>query len=155
MEIDFTKAEVDVLIDLIRGDNLNQILTSSQIRFHTPIVFTPIPQVPKNTLIIGEAVDGGMYTGSQAFYYDRVPINQFVHVGMTDISFVQQGEVNVADLIPRINARLGINLAYDSVINDELPVLDPFTKPTANFMLRIAPGSLVYRGQVALKLKLN
>jgi len=151
-DVDFTQAELDVLIELIRNDNGGQILTSSQVRFGQPQPFVPLPTVPKNTQIVMTAVEGGPYTGSRAFFYDRVQISSFVEWGITDLTFLIEEELTVADLLPKINERLSVNIGYDSVVNVDLPVLTS-AQPTATIMLVIADSSVVYRGQLAIKIQ--
>lgn len=151
-DVDFTQAEQDVLIELIRKDNGGQILTGSQVKFGIPQVFVPLPTVPKNTQIVMTAVEGGPYTGARAFFYDRVLLSSFVEWGITDLTFIIEQEQTVADLLPKLNERLKVNLAYDSVVNSDLPVLTD-ANPTATIAVVVAGNSIVYRGQLSIKLQ--
>lgn len=150
--IDFTLNEPDVLVGLIRRDNGGQILTAGQIRFGLPQVFVPMPTVQRNTQIIVDALEGSLYTGSRAFFYDRVDINAFTANHTVDLTFTITNETVVTDLLPALNQRLGVNIAYDSVINDPLPLLS-LSDPITTFPIRIAPTSLVYLGELVVILK--
>lgn len=150
MAIDYTRSEIDVLIDLIRHDNENKILTSSQVTFGTPSTFTPVPGVDRNTLVIGTSVAGRGYEGSQSFYYNRVKLIDFVDQTDPDQLVYYIGtETTLADLLPTINERYGINLTIDKIINKPLPA---YVDYAAQVVLQVVPTSLVYINQLTLQL---
>lgn len=146
-EFDYTKPEHQVLIDLIRKDNAGKVLTINQVRFGTPTPHTPEAPILRNTMIVATAQPESRYSGSQAFYYDRVNISDFPRPFITSLTFQIEDEETTVDLIPKINERLGVNLSVESVIVDELP-----EGSEANIPFRIAPGSLVYLGQLGIKI---
>lgn len=151
MAIDYTRSEIDVVIDLIRQDNQNRTLTSSQVTFGTPSVFTPVGGVNRNTLMVGTAVAGRGYEGSQSFYYNRVRLVDFVDPETTSLAFTITDEVNLSDLLPAINERLNINLLASKIIDKPLPDLSSVL--SANIELKVTFDSMVYLGSLILEVK--
>ncbi|MNF64210.1 hypothetical protein D3C85_249410 [compost metagenome] len=153
MAIDYTRSEIDVVIDLIRQDNQNRTLTSSQVTFGTPSVYTPIPGVDRNTLMVGTAVAGRGYEGSQSFYYNRVRLVDFVDPESMSLEFTITDEVNLSDLLPAINERLNINLTASKIIDKPLPDLSAHL--SANIELKVTFDSMVYLGSLILEVQPN
>ena len=152
MATDYTRDEIDVLIDLIRRDNSNKALSNVMVTFGNPGVFSPTPQINRNTLMVATARPGYMYRGSQTFYYNRVPLNEFVEVGVTNLDFDPVGKFFISDLLPELNRRLNINLKAERIIDGTLPVI-PDNATEVGVQIQVLPTSMVYLGALLVKLK--
>lgn len=152
MQSDFTKREVEILIDLIKADNGGKALSPAQITFGLPYAYTPTAQIPRNTVIVGTAVEGGLYEGSQTFYYNRVHLDEFVEWGVTNLTFVVNEERYFTDLLPEINQRLNIRLEEERVYNALLPDFSPGKPQIATIRLEANPDSICYLGSININL---
>jgi hypothetical protein len=153
MATDYTQSEIDIVIDLIRGDNSEKVLTSSQITFGNPSVFTPTAQIDRNSLIVATSVEGGGYTGSQSFYYDRVALQDFVFTGTTSLDFTITTETLLSDLLPALNSRLNTNIDVSKIVDKTLP--STADGSTQTVQLSIVSTSMVYMGDLVLTLVPN
>lgn len=155
MTIDYTRNEIDVLIDLIRDDNNRRTLTTGQATFGRPNVFTPVPNVDRNTVVIATAIADRGYSGSQKFYYNRQPLQKFVPGDDPDVlTFPQGTATKLSQLLPELNRRLNIKLTPEKIVEQTLPV---FTNDdhhdTAEVVLSMQSDSLVYINQLTLVIK--
>lgn len=152
MATDYTRDEIDVVIDLIRRGNGNKALSNVMVTFGNPNVFTPTPEIDRNTLVVGTARPGFMYRGSQSFYYNRVPLTKFVEPGVTNLDFDPDGKLKISDLLPELNERLSINLKSNRIIDSGLPVLGE-DDVSVDVQIQVLPISMVYLGNLLVKLK--
>lgn len=152
MATDYTRDEIDVVIDLIRRGNGNKALSNVMVTFGNPNVFTPTEEINRNTLIVGTARPGYLYRGSQSFYYNRVPLTKFVEPGVTNLDFDPDGKLKISDILPELNERLGINLKPDRIIDSGLPVLGE-NETSVDVQIQVVPISMVYVGNLLVKLK--
>lgn len=145
MVTDYTRDEESILIALIREKNPGQLLTGALVTFGFPNVHTPTPQRQRNTVIVATSVPGRMYTGSQAFYYNRVDISKFPDPRLADQTvFIVTDETKLSDLLPAINARYRINLTPDKIIDVNIPDFVSEGKDETQIELRPAPSSKVF-----------
>lgn len=151
MATDYTRDEIDVLIDLIRRDNSNKILHPLMVSFGNPQVFTPTVQIDRNTMIVATARPGYQYRGSQTFYYNRVPLSKFVEPGVTDLTFDPFGKQFVSDLLPELNERLGTNLTANRIIDFNLPSIQD-DAGGEDVLIQVLPASLVYKDSLLVKI---
>lgn len=151
MATDYTRDEIDVLIDLIRRDNSNKILHPLMVSFGNPNTFNPTPEIARNSMVVATARPGYQYRGSQTFYYNRVPLNKFVDVGITDLDFKEEGKTNISDLLPELNERLNINLSANRIIDSGLPVI-PEGVASVDVLIQVLPTSLVYKDTLLVRL---
>lgn len=152
MTIDYTRNEIDILIDLIRDDNSRKTLTTGQVTFGSPSEFAPIEGVDRNTVIIATAISGRGYTGSQPFYYNRLPLSAFVPTGDPEVLTFQKGDrVKLSELLPEINARFKINLTADKIVDANLPDISEIDAD--DIQLAMQPNSLVYTDTLMLRIE--
>jgi hypothetical protein len=152
MDIDYTRSEVDVLIDLIRNDNGNKPLSSAQVTFGTPTTFNPLPTVNRNTVIMATAIPGLGFRDSTSFYYNRVRLIDFIPPNAPSILTFDKGEYTVlSDLLPELNERLNTNITADKIIEQTLPALSGDDEDFVSVDLVMRPNSVVYLGQLTLK----
>lgn len=85
------------------------------------------------------------YDGSATVYYKRIPINS----DKSHTYKVPDGAVNSVDLLRVINARTGLDLTANDVINEALPAL---VDGTVTYTLRTSPDSFFYTGGLQLTL---
>lgn len=152
MATDYTRDEIDVVIDLIRRDNSNKALSNVMVTFGNPNVFTPTEEINRNTMVVGTARPGFMYRNSQSFYYNRVPLTKFVEPGVTNLDFDPDGKLKISDILPELNERLNINLEADRIIDSGLPVLGD-QEVSVDVQIQVLPTSMVYLGNLLVKLK--
>jgi|SRR5690554_1458553 len=151
MSNDFTKREVEVLIEQIVRDNPGYPLTPAMVTFGTPYVFTPTDRIPRNTSIVATAIEGAGYEGSTTFYYNRVALTDFVDWGVTDLTFVVDGERFFSDLLPQINARLNIRLDPERMFDEPLPDFSPGQPQAVDVTITARPDSLCYIGSLTIR----
>lgn len=150
MPIDYTRGEINVVIDLIRQDNLNRPLSPGQVTFGSPSIFIPVTGVDRNTVVRATAIPGRGFRNSQTFYYNRVKLEDFVDGDLPDqLVYDIDGEATLSDLLPAINERYSINLTVDRIINKTLP---EFVDGQADVILGVVPASMVYIGTITLHL---
>lgn len=151
MAIDYTRNELDIVIDLIRQDNENKRLTVGQVTFGPPNVFTPTEVIARDTVILATSVPGKGYKGPQTFYYNRVPLIDFVDQTIPDqLTFEIATETTLADLLPQINTRYSINLTIDKIVNKDIPPYD--NTGFAEVVLTAVGTSLVYEDSITLEI---
>lgn len=154
MAIDYTRNEVDVLIDLIRTGNARKPLSTAQVTFGSPQVFTALPSVNRNTVVMATAIPGRGYKDNAAFYYNRVPLPAFVPPDQADILTFEAGEfTTLSELLPELNERLSINLTPAMIYEASLssfPIRDG--EDFQEVVLKVRPNSLVYLEQLTIKL---
>jgi len=152
MAIDYTRNEIDLLIDLIREDNERKPLTTGQVTFGAPNNYTPTQGVNRNTSIIATAIAGRGYSGSQTFYYNRVALSRFVPEYPVDILDFETSEyTKLSQLLPELNERLKIKLTADKIVDATLPVFDDDSPTYIDVPLTVAPNSLCYTGTIILR----
>jgi len=151
MATDYTRDEIDVVIDLIRRDNGNKPLSNMMVTFGNPNVFDPTEEIDRNTLVIGTAIPGFKYRNSQSFYYNRVPLTKFVDPGVTNLDFDPDDKLRVSDLLPELNERLNINLKANRIIDSALPVLGE-DDVSVDVQIQVLPISMVYLGNLLVRL---
>lgn len=147
MAIDYRQDEVDVLISLIRQDNQNKPLSKFQVEFDEPYVFSPTPEIQRDTMVVATSVADMGYSGSQVFYYNRVPLVDFLEEGFNLIVIQSEGEGLLSEMLTKINDRLGIYLTPDKIIDQVIPESD---RPV-NLSLEVRSDSYVYSGVLPVR----
>lgn len=144
MVFDYTQDEMTLLIGLIRRDNGDKPLTLGQATFGQPNVNIPTPDHDRDTVIVANSILGKGYKGRQTFYYNRVPLDEFVDWRIPDKSiFPMTTETMMSDLLPAINAKWSTNIQPDKILNIPLPSVGG-VDGLASVRLTAAPNSLVY-----------
>lgn len=153
MAIDYTRNELDVLIALIRQDNGNKPLSASQVTFGNPNVMTAQPNVNRNTLVVATAIADRGYSGSQTFYYNRLPLSVFIDEDTMSKTFKITKEKLLSELLPEINRRYKINLTVDKIVDKALPSFEDDTRAYVDLELKASPMSLVYLDSIVLRIE--
>ena len=151
MATDYTRDEIDVVIDLIRSDNENKALSGVLVSFGNPNAFSPTEQINRNTLLIATAKPGYLYRGSQTFYYNRVPLDKFYEQDVHDITFDEEGKRFISDILPELNERLGINLTADKILDSRIPAI-PENFAGVDVLVQVLPTSLVYLDSLLVRI---
>lgn len=147
-----TKLPKELLLSIINDKNPNASIVDSMVNFGAPTVYAG--GNGKNTQITGTAQAGsGLVAGStQDYFYNRLDISLIP--GALSKVFQKGDATKVADLLPEINTRYGINLQAGEYSNDDLP---PFEGDIPNeehdFTLTIDASALVYYGSVTLQVR--
>lgn len=149
MNTDYTRDELSIVIDLIRGINTTYPLSPTMVTFGLPAVFAPTTEYPRNTKLIASAIPGRGYIGPQTFYYNRVPLSGFISP-MTPVIFTITNETLKSDLLPQINQRFKINLTQQNIIDGPLPDLAGQGIFQQDIEIQAGPNSLVYIGSLPL-----
>lgn len=91
------------------------------------------------------------YTGTATVYYKRISFaSAFGQLGAKSATYkLPAGAVNSVDLLPVINARTGLALTANDIVDEALPAL---VSGTASYTLLAAAGSATYTGSLALTL---
>lgn len=147
MPIDLKKPELEVLVDRINQVNLTN-LDYRLITVGVPTVNTGA----NNTRIIVSGKPNSGVNGSVPLTYNRKNIDTVI--GNRNKTFTQDNAVTTRDLVAKINLEYEINLDAEDIVSAPLPVF-PNNMPgqTLPFTLTIAPGSLLYIGNVILNLR--
>lgn len=87
------------------------------------------------------------YTGPVTIYYNRPSMTPSMAYGTT--YKLPVGAVNSVDLLPVVNARTGLALTANDIVNEPLPAL---VGGTINYTLTASPGSFHYKGGLELTL---
>jgi hypothetical protein len=148
MRYDLSKLPEQILVDMINQDNgLN--LTTDIVSFSLP---TPASSVSgRNTKVVVSAKPGTRVSGEVPLYYSRLPLDSTA-AGKNHV-FKVEGALTMAQLIPAINERFGINLQSSEYQNAQLPVFDQIAgHEQMPFALNASPHSLVFIGSVVLML---
>lgn len=138
--------EDEVLLSLIRRENGWKPLTPGVVTIGVPAPRLPDEAIDKNTSVLLTARNNTIYSGQHIFYYNRANIVDFVRLFISNVTFTVTDEITSTDLIPKINERLGITLDVDSVIVETLPL------GNVTYLFRVSPTSLVYSGELEIKL---
>lgn len=148
MKYDLSKLPEQILVDMINQDNgLN--LTPDILSFGLP---TPSRTLDgRNTMVTVSAQPGTRVSGEVALHYSRLPLDSTA-VGKNHV-FKADGALTVAQLIPAINERFGINLQSSEYQNAQLPAFDGIVgHEQMPFALNASLHSLVFIGSVTLVL---
>lgn len=145
---DFTKSDVQILIDLVNAKTPNLALTPELVTFGLPTLNS---ENNRNTKVTITAVKGSGYKNFKDLQYNRV--DYAVIPGARSVEFPKGEALKLADMIPEINARYGINISANDFVDADLPVFaDSVPNQKLDFVLTASAESLIYRGSVTFKL---
>jgi hypothetical protein len=145
MATDFTKAPLQILIDLINETNVTA-LTTQDVTFTAPSV---LGSGNKNTGVRITAVNGRGYTGQRDLTYDRVDLAAIP--GARNKTFNIGSVTSAHGLIPALNAAYQLNLQPEDIEDDAMPTFDGSDPlETEAFTLRAKTGSYIFRGSLEL-----
>jgi len=155
MANDLTKIPVAVILDLINTSNPGQSFTQEMLQFDLPIVDTG----SKNTSLTVTAEDGSGYKGSVVIKYNRLHLTTqiasvYVAAGAgRDMVFMVGDATKISDIIPEINARLGINLTADDYVDGNLPAFSGTLNEVHDVQVVANADSLCYTNSLTFQLK--
>lgn len=147
---DFTKSDVQILIDQINEDNTSA-LTTALVSFGAVAIDGG---GIRNSNITATAAGGSGYTGSVQFKYNRVDLASVP--GSRSTTFQVGNSVNLSDLIDEVNVAYQLNLTAADFIDIPIPAF-PGTQPheTQNINLAAKATSLIFRGTLVLTIDAN
>lgn len=126
MEINFWKTQHEILCDLIKKDNPDEVLTYDWLEFGEPEVIDPSDDIPRNTRILAKSTEASPYAGDKTFYYNRLDINVFHFDGMVeDEHKVIDPEyiVKTDDLFEKISDVFKIRISKNMIVSKPLPLV--------------------------------
>lgn len=140
MVSDFTKAPVEILVDLINHDNGTQ-LVSTNLEFDFPRPYIGV----RNSSIVLRGAAGSSLSGEVELYYNRINLNDMVGAG-NRIFALPPGASSIRDLFAQMNTRYGVRLTNGDIVDTLLDV----TAGVHTVTVQAHPDSLVYVGQLTL-----
>lgn len=143
---DFTLSDKEILTALVLYDNPTLTLTPSLVDYVNPY---PI-QGERNTNLTVAPRPESEYSGVVDVTYQRLNIQDFVDI-LTDggLEIVIDSTETLLDLIPDINAALGINLTEADYENIVLPPFENIPNATLQVNIPMRPTSLIYIGELS------
>lgn len=146
-----------VLCDMINRNNVESgsSLTPELVDFGIPSQSNDA----KNTDITVIAKSGSGYTGQEVINYNRLHLtteigNPYVASAVGRNLIFPIGEaLKIADIVPAINARLGINLVAADFTDGDLPEFTGTPNEILDVQLLVKADSLCYRGSLTFQLK--
>lgn len=112
-----------------------------------------------NTDVTVTAVPGSGYTGMESINYNRLHLqteiaDPYAASGAgRNLEFVIGNAIKIADMVPQINARFGINLTAADFIDGDLPTFTGTANETHDVQVIANADSLCYRGSFTFSLK--
>lgn len=145
---DLTKPAEELVVALINNDN-GTSLTPGAFTFGQPAELTT-PGHNSNVLLT--AAVGGRYSGSKLLTYNRINLADVPDGESTD--FDLPTAMRVADVVPAVNLRYGINLRSGDFVDAPLPVsTDAVPNEELGFDLVADVRSLIYYNKMSLRVK--
>lgn len=145
MTIDYRQDEVDVLIALIRRDNMNKPLSRHQVWFGEPQPSAPTPTNIHDTTVVATAVEGAGLSGKLPFYYTRMHLSDFLFGIENAVMVNVSTETKLSEILPNINQQLSINVPVDKIVDRDIRDLDEVS-------LRVRDNSYIYAGSLMVYL---
>lgn len=145
MATDFTKAPLEILVDLINYTN-GCALTTADISFSA---CSALSAGSRNTGVTITARPNSVYSGTRDLSYNRVDMATIP--GLRSTEFEIGTAVSMKDLIPQINTAYRLNMQPEDYYDDLLPGLDD--GGSRKFTLRARPGSYIYRNTLELTIR--
>lgn len=147
---DFTKADVQILLDQINADNSSS-LTTSLVTFGAVAVDSG---GVRNSNITVSANVGSGYTGNVQLKYDRVDLATIP--GSRSTEFQVGAATHVSDLIAQVNAAYQLNMTAADFVDASIPAFPgvaPHEKQTINLVA--SATSLIFHGTLVLTIDAN
>ena len=155
MANDLTKAPKQVILDMVNAKTSAGFTEASFSWAGLPVVEAS----GKNTSLTLTAVPGSGYKNSRTIRYNRLNLNtdigqKYLAVGTgRDLIFSVGDGTKIADLIPEVNSRLGINLTGDDFVDGDLPTFSGELNETRPVQIVAKADSLPYIGSITITLK--
>lgn len=144
---DFTKSDVQILIDLLNAKVPNLALTPELVTFGLPSLNA---LNGRNTKVTITAVPGSGYKNFRDLEYNRV--DYAVIPGARSVEFPKGDSTLISELVAEINARFGLNISANDYVDGPLPeFVEGQPNQKIDFNFTAAADSLIYRGTMVLK----
>jgi len=148
--LDFTKPPAEIIVELINYCN-GTSLTSDMLTYGLPAVITG----NHNTVVIASSTSTSPYEGDLEVTYNRIDLGEYF-ADLDKFLVAEDGARYVSDIIPQINATYKLNLTRDDYLDAPLPDSSQTdSSQGASFVLKANPRSLIFIGQVALRVTNN
>lgn len=115
------KEKLVAIYNLDRTNNGLQPILETEFDFGAPETYSG-PRSTKNTRIYLTPKASSASVGRITLYYDRINL-----ATITTLAVVKAAEVNVVDMLPKLNEELGITLVAADITNGVLPASGGFT----------------------------
>lgn len=148
---DFSKLPDEIVFDLINEQN-GTALDNSMVTLGTPVETTAVG-VTYNTDILVTARMNSDYAGQVTLGYNRLDIQGFLFGAELGLSV--GNAVTYADLIPEINAHLGVNITADDFIDGPIGEWQHTPDETKQLVIPMNPTSKVFVGSLTLTLSVK
>lgn len=155
MANDLTKVPKQIILDMVNAKTGKGFTEASFTWAGLPVV----EATGKNTSLTLTAVVGSGYKNDRVIRYTRPHLGTdvgavFVASGVgRDLVFSVGDALKIADLIPEINTRLGINLTVDDYIDADLPTFTGALNETHDVQIVVDADSLIFTGSITITVK--
>lgn len=155
MANDLTKAPKQIILDMVNAKTAAGFTEESFTWAGLPVV----EGTGKNTSLTLTAAPGSGYKNSRVIRYIRPHLGSDVGAayiasgGKRDLIFSVGDAVKISDMIPELNARLGINLTGDDFTDGDLPAFTGEVNETHPVQVVVKADSLIFTGSLTLTLK--
>lgn len=155
MANDLTKAPKQIILDMVNAKSGAGFTLATFDWAGLPVV----EATGKNTSLTLTAVPGSGYKNSRVIRYTRLHLqtaigDPFVASGAgRDLIFSIGDAKKITDMIPELNARLGINLTGDDFVDADLPTFTGELNETHPVQIVAKADSLPYIGSITITLK--
>lgn len=171
MAIDYTKSPDEIIVQLINDENQRNFTVNDLDLTNVAVAPDPVfgrqPFNNRRTSVRVAAVPGSGYTNEVTVKYNRVHLRDvFPHEAADDVRYAESTEefqlgerTQLAELLPEINAKYGINIRLEDIFEVALPTFDgppPEGGYPAKFVrLEMKMSSKVFVGGIQLRILPN
>jgi hypothetical protein len=148
--LDFTKSPAEIIVELINYCN-GTSLTVDMLTFSQP----PTAMVGvHNTMVEASSTSNSYHNGTVEITYNRIDYEDYF--ADKDLYLIAEAGASwISDLIPTINEKYKLNLTRDDYIDAPLPDSDEAGVMGASFVLKANPRSLIFIGQIGMRVTNN
>lgn len=147
---DFTQAPQKILYDLIKSDNPSNGFAEGMVTYGIP-TSNDTDVSGRNTDITLTSVEGSGIVGSRTVTYRRLRLDGFVKD--PDYVVAKRDFTKLSELIPQINADLGINITADDFNEVDLPVFGATPGEEHDVTITFKANSLIWVGTYVLTVR--
>lgn len=155
MANDLTKAPKQIILDMVNAKTAAGFTLASFTWAGLPVV----EGTGKNTSLTLTAAQGSGYKNSRVIRYIRPHLGTGVGAAYIasgpdrDLVFSIGDGTKISDIVPELNARLGINLTGDDFTDGALPTFSGEVNETLPLQIVVKADSLIFTGSITLTLK--
>ena len=132
----YNKLSLQMVYDLLNASNTLPIpIDSTQAKFGTPSAIVPANGTIQDTTVKVIALAAGQYVGNQALTYRRVNLVSLfrsvpLRIDLYSAAAVNQSPYSMAQLLPYINAKYGLNLQAADITSVAFPAGNTNANPS-------------------------